>query len=69
MNFSGITNDPKTTVIGLAVIGATVALAVGACSFADWKEFVLLAVGIIGGGALMLSGKKSNGGSDPPPPK
>lgn len=55
--FSGIWKDPKTTILGLAVIGLTVALALGACTFSDWKEFVVMAIGILGGGALMLSGK------------
>ena len=57
MDISGIWKDPKTTIIGLAIIGVSAALALGSCTFADWKEFVLLAIGIISGGGLMLSGK------------
>jgi hypothetical protein len=59
--FEGIWKDPKTTIVGLAVIGVTVALAMGQCSFSDWKEFVMVAIGLIAGaGALLANTKKEN---------
>lgn len=61
MDISGIWKDPKTTILGLAIIGVSVALALGNCTFADWKEFVLLAIGILAGGGLMVSGKDKKG--------
>jgi len=59
--FDGIWKDPKTTIIGIAVIGLTVALAMGQCTFADWKEFVLIAIGLVAGvGALLANSKKES---------
>jgi hypothetical protein len=56
--FKGIWKDPKSTVIGLAVIGLTVALAMGRCTFSDWKEFVIIAIGLLAGAGAMLANTK-----------
>jgi len=65
--FSGIWKDPKTTIIGIAVIGLTVALAVNKCTFAEWKEFVLLAIGLVAGAAGLLANTTKTPPSDPQP--
>ena len=58
MGISGIWKDLKTTIIGLVVIiGVTVAMFKGLCSFDRWWEIVLIVLGLILSGGLMLSGK------------
>ena len=59
MDFSGILGDLKTTVLGIAVIGAvTFAMFKGLCTFDRWWEIVLIIIGLLAGGKLMLAGKK-----------
>jgi uncharacterized membrane protein YqaE (UPF0057 family) len=61
MDISGIWKDLKTTLIGLVVIiGVTVAMFKGLCSFDRWWEIVLIVLGLILGGGLMLSGKNKD---------
>ena len=58
MGISGIWKDLKTTIIGLVVIiGVTVAMFKGLCSFDRWWEIVLIVLGLILGGGFILSGK------------
>ena len=58
MDISGIWKDLKTTIIGLVVIiGVTVAMFKGLCSFDRWWEIVLIVLGLILGGGFILSGK------------
>ena len=61
MDISGIWKDLKTTVIGLVVIiGVTVAMFKGLCTFDRWWEIVLIVLGLILGGGLMLAGKNKD---------
>ena len=58
MDISGLWKDLKTTIIGIVVIiGVTVAMFKGLCTFDRWWEIVLIVLGLILGGGLVLSGK------------
>lgn len=58
MNLSGLA-DLKTTIPGLIIIiGATIALLTGKCSFEQWWTVVLAAIALVGGGGLLLAGGK-----------
>jgi hypothetical protein len=57
--FEGIWKDLKTTIIGvLVIIGVTVAMFKGLCTFDRWWEIVLIVLGLLLGGGLMLSKPK-----------
>lgn len=60
-NLEGL-RDFKTTIIGvLVLIGATVAMAKGMCSFDRWWEIVLIIIALIGGAGAMLANPKGKG--------
>jgi hypothetical protein len=57
--FEGIWKDLKTTIIGvLVIIGVTIAMFKGLCTFDRWWEIVLIVLGLLLGGGLMLSKPK-----------
>ena len=58
MDISGIWKDPKTTIAGVLIVGVTVALVAGKCSFDQWWMVVSIIAGAVGGGLMLIGSKK-----------
>ena len=60
MDFSGLANL-KSTIIGvLIILGATVAMLKGICSFDQWWQIILAVIALVTGGGLMMAKKKDD---------
>ena len=56
----GIWKDLKTTIVGaLIIIGVTIAMFKGLCSFDQWWQIILVVIALVGAGGAIVANRNT----------